>query len=204
MLRRLLYNCYCVFYCFVCSYGINATKNRTFFIYYLFLLTENNFSTLNMNSTIIKKKKFLPDLPELITPPVSSQDDDDDLLSSSAPLKIDSSDVQRLFEEPAFLLIRFEFISFMGLVCVDIDLHVPFVMEISSKSSSIFNTGKWFWWPDTGKSYGLEYFSNTSRECFRFPLDDACNGRSFGRSTLNECNGIYVCEYNKMIQIYSD
>lgn len=89
----------------------------------------------------------LPDLPELITPPVSSHadDDDDDLVSSStiSPLlKIDSSDVHRLFEEPFLLFRAPEFNSFIWPVCVDIVLHVPFVMGMSSKSSSILSTGK--------------------------------------------------------------
>lgn len=140
-------------------------------------------------------EKDSPDLPELITPPVSSQaDDDDDFVSSSTVsallLRIDSSDVHRLFEEP-FLLFRSAFNSFTGLVCVDIVLHVPFVMGISSKSSSIFSTGKLLLSPDVAKSNCLEYFSKMSTAYFRLLLDDsAYNGRSFGRSTLNDCSGI--------------
>lgn len=147
------------------------------------------------------RKLFSPDLLELIPPPVSSHDDDD-LVSSSAPLKMDSSDVHRLFDDPAFLLFRCALISAMGLaVCVDVVLYVPFVMVISSKSSSIFNTGKWLWWPVAARSYGLAYFSSTSTVCFRLPLDDVCSGRSFGRSTLNDCNGMYACVNDRNLRL---
>lgn len=155
-----------------------------------------------------KNVKKLPDLPELITPPVSSHADDDadDLVSSSTVsplLKIDSSDVQRLFDEPFLLFVRLVICnSFTGLVCVDIVLHVPFVMGMSSKSSSIFNTGKLLVSFDVGgKSINcFEYFCNISialaAACLRpFDLFDVNNGRSFGRrSTLNDCRGMYVCE----------
>lgn len=167
-------------------------------------LMESEIIKVNFTSKVIKN---LPDFPELITPPVSSHaddDDDDDLMSSSSPVsplrKIDSSDVQRLFDEP-FLFVRPVLLvnSFTGLVCVDIVLHVPFVMGMSSKSSSIFNTGKLpvSFDVDNPKCGCFEYFSNISTAYLRFPLvDDGVvggnNGKSLGRSTLNDCNGIYV------------
>lgn len=149
-----------------------------------------------------KIRYILPDLPELITPPVSSQadDDDDDLVSSStvSPLRrIDSSDVQRLFDEPFLPLVRPPFISFIGLVCVEMVLQVPFVMGMSSKSSSIFNTGKSLLSPDFGKLKCFEYFSNNSVLYFRWFLGVMHNCRSFGLSTLNDCSGMYVCFINR-------
>lgn len=160
---------------FTCNYLVRTLLCVSLFLVYIECSHGMRYKINSFPCVfVIQFEDFLPDLPELMTPPVSSQDDDDDLISSSAPLKIDSSDVHRLFDEPTLRLIRVEFISFMGLVCVDIDLHVPFVMDISSKSSSIFSTGKLVGCCSVaGKPYGLEYFSNTSGECFRCPLDDA-------------------------------
>lgn len=99
------------------------------------LIIKNSEILSNYIDAQERKKRNWPDLPELKTARVSSHADDDvadadDLLSSSTIpglLNIDSFDVH-------------------GLVCVIFRLQFCSLVKysrLSSKSSSIFNTGKW-------------------------------------------------------------
>lgn len=139
------------------------------------------------------QKTNSPDLSELIATPVSSHADDDvDLLSSStvsALRSIDSSDVQMVDVEP-FLFVT----SWIGLVCVDVDVVLHPVIEMPSRSSSIFNTGKFssvfiaaaVAFACNG---GFAYFlRRTSAVAFLLPPIAVS-----GFSRLNDCNGMYVC-----------
>lgn len=119
----------------------------------------------------------LPDFPELITAPVSSQADDDvdDLLSSSTGLlNIDSFDVHGLDVEIFLLLLSFN-------ECAK--WQAPFVMETSSKSSSIFNTGKspLLLIGGDGKLRCLWYALSMFSVLFVSNVDE---------SKLNDCNGM--------------